>query len=153
MTPEQAFALLGLSEDCDQAAATKAYHELSLRHHPDIRRGDAQFQSQLNAAHKIVAARIAARKSTTAAAPRPGPPRAPFDVRSAARGARRAATGAPGSLDDAAYCAAELARAINFRDRDRIVAADISLPYVGGRYRACSPCCGRAISNAATCWC
>jgi hypothetical protein len=109
MTRYQAYALLGLSEDCDQAELTKAYHEFSRRHHPDTGTGDSQFQARLNEAREIVAAHLAGRNAAARPEPRPAPHRS-----------------RPPRSADAASCAAELARALGFADRVQIVPADLS---------------------------
>jgi hypothetical protein len=56
MTVEQAFQVLGIAADSDEAAVTKAYHELSELHHPDKVGGDGDRQAEINEAHEIALA-------------------------------------------------------------------------------------------------
>jgi len=63
MTPQEALQLLGLSPDSDQSDLTKAFHDLSQRHHPDKPDGDGKRQARLNEAREVAAAYIADRKA------------------------------------------------------------------------------------------
>jgi hypothetical protein len=56
MTIEQAFQVLGIAADSDEAAIAKAYHELSSLHHPDKAGGDSDRQAEINEAHEIALA-------------------------------------------------------------------------------------------------
>src|SRR5437870_1666283 len=54
MTVEEAFAALGISPMSDEVEATKAYHALSKKHHPDSPKGDGERHKKLNRAHDLL---------------------------------------------------------------------------------------------------
>src|ERR1700693_1066328 len=54
MTVDEAFRLLRIAPKTTAADATKAYHSLSKRAHPDLIRGDTSEQARLNEAHALV---------------------------------------------------------------------------------------------------
>ncbi len=56
MTVDQAFQLLGIPVNSDEAAIAKAYYELSQLHHPDKPGGDGDRQAEINQAHEIALA-------------------------------------------------------------------------------------------------
>jgi curved DNA-binding protein CbpA len=53
MDIEQAFKILGIPPNSSPVEISQAYHEKSLKLHPDIPGGDHKEQSELNEAHDI----------------------------------------------------------------------------------------------------
>jgi hypothetical protein len=56
MSLEEAYRLLGISEESDLDAVTRAYRELSKKHHPDVPGGDDDKQTEINQAYQLLEA-------------------------------------------------------------------------------------------------